>query len=247
MHIAGLVFKMEKGTIKEDIEKGESLYDMIVERIRKYEPEILRKYKIFILGFYEKNLRNPDGYTPRQVLEELRAKIKNEFGEEVYPFLMNEITKKSYLRFLNRLVEEGEDLPVFFALVIFEDLIVLVFDVVLKDGKVWIPSPSGPLVELFSLRLKPDWIKRTYVFARKLDEETLKKFPSYIRKLVYKHEGVQLFSSTNELLEKVLKVVEEKLKEWKEKRKRKIPKIKKRRRTIGFYKDEIGRIRKIEK
>ncbi|MHA1580894.1 MAG: hypothetical protein ACTSYM_00085 [Candidatus Baldrarchaeia archaeon] len=238
---------MKKGTIEEDVEKGESLYDMIVERIRKYEPEILRKFKIFILGFYEKNLRNPDGYTPRQVLEMLRANIKNKFGEEVYPFLMDEITKKPYLHFLNKLVEEGEDLPVFFALVIFEDMIILVFDVVLKNGKVWIPSPSGPIIELFSLRLKPDWIKRTHVFARKLDEETLKKFPSYIRKLVYKHERVQFFASTNELIEKILKIIGGKIKEWKKEKIKKQLRSRKTRRTVGFYVDELGRKRKIEK
>lgn len=190
-----------------------------------------------------REMKNFDGYSPRQVLEILKKRIEEEF-KDAHPFLMDEMTDR--YKILQKLKKEIALTNVFFALMFFANMAILIFDVVLKNGKIWIPSPTGPLSEATFIRLYPEWTEKTVVFARKLDKKIFEKLPPYIYDVIYR-KGTVLFSSTEELIEKVLKVLEKRIKEWgKEKIKRQL-RIRKRRRTVGFYVDELGRKRKIER
>lgn len=230
------------------ISDGKSVYEKLLEEIKKINPEILKKHNIFILGFYERGLKNFDGYTPREVLEMLKNAIEKRF-RDAHPFLMDEMTDEYNI--LRKLKKELELVKGFYALMYFADTAILIFDVVLKNGRIWIPSPTGPLTEAFIIRRESKFLEKTFIFARKLDRKIFEKLPPYIFDVIYRKDVV-LFSSTKELIEKVLKVIEKRLKEWKKKKEeqlevKKTSRTRKKRKTIGFYRDEFKRLRKIEK
>jgi len=196
-----------------DMEKVKIIYERLVEEIRKHEPELLGKHRVFLLGSYREDLKNREGYSFRELLEMLRDEIKKCF-KDVYPFLMDEITGKySFLYELRRIFKFHEG---FLGIVYFADTVILIFDVAkTEEREVEVPS-FGHIFEAELISMISELAKRTYVFARKLKPEEVEKLPAYVPDIIY-GSGAITFSSTSEMIDMVLNLVDRRLKELRKK------------------------------